>query len=442
MKTVKNCSLNIKNHFDSALSAKAFESIKKILEGTDFCLKTDYVISVPSSLRSFKPDYVIFSEENNVYAIIEIGNIWNGSLFREKIEQLKNLTKLIGASFFVFTDGSVVDLYDVKENTERKSVNFSELKDVLLEKDLDVASSLYKAFASSIDEMARPSSCSEKEKILCAKISKLRTLSRREIFVIDKSDLSFKENAEKDIVKILFEFIKPNKEIYRYTSLKSLFDMIDHSSLRMFGIAGMNDKTEVNFVERSIFNEKRSLTNSVNKYFITSCSIKKDDLTLFRLYGDEAKGVCLVFDIKEKNNFKVQNVCYMDENDPVFGFLNRFISEVQTKSHRKFVLKTLNDWSHFVKPTEYEDEGEIRLMHVSGEQIKPNGWILSQPHNIVNPYKDFSLLNNSFPLKLKKVILGPKCPEMEMNLFQIKTMLNDKGFVGVDVCPSEIDSYR
>ena len=132
----------------------------------------------------------------------------------------------------------------------------------------------------------------------------------------------------------------------------------------------------------------------------------------------------------------------MKEDNPIFVFLNRFVSKIQTESHRKFVLKTLNDWAHFIKPTEYEDEGEIRLMYVSSGRTKPNGWILSQPYNIVNPYKDFSLLSPSFPLKLKKVILGPKCSEREINLFQIKAMLKDKGFVDVEVLPSKIDSYR
>ena len=442
MKTVKNNSLKIINHYDSALSAKAIPSITKIFEDTDFRLRNDYVISFPNLSRYFRPDFTIFSEENNIYAIVEIGNNFECSFLREKKEQLKNLTKSVGASFFIFTDGSVIDLYDLKENTDSKSINLSELKDILLEKNLDITSRLYESFTSLIDEIVNSSSELEENKNSYAKLSKLKEFATRDIFTIDKSDLSFKENVENDIVKTLFEFVKPDKEIYKYTSLKSLFDMIDCSSLRMFGIAGMNDKTEVNFVERCIFKEKKPLTNSVNKHFITSCSTKKDDLTLFRLYGDEAKGVCLVFEAKEKGNFTIQKVCYMKEDNPIFVFLNRFVSKIQTESHRKFVLKTLNDWAHFIKPTEYEDEGEIRLMYVSSGRTKPNGWILSQPYNIVNPYKDFSLLSPSFPLKLKKVILGPKCSEREINLFQIKAMLKDKGFVDVEVLPSKIDSYR
>lgn len=434
--------LKIKDHSEEQIAIEVCTTIKKLLEENDFCIEIDRAISIPNTSRFFRPDITILTKENNIYAIIEIGKNHGGSFFKEKIEHLKNLTKTLCAPFFIFSDGTLIDLYDVKEDKNNQLRNFNELKDILLEKDLDVASGLYNSFTKSIDEAINNLKNNDENKISYTKLSKIKELVTNDFFVIDKSDLCFKEETEKDLIKTLFEFTGPDKEICRYTSLKSLFDMLDYSSLRMFGIAGMNDKTEVNYVERCIFKEKKPLVSSVNNHFITSCSTKVDDLTLFRLYGDDAKGVCLIFEVRENPDFKLKNICYMEENNPVFVFLNKFISKTQTVSHRKFVLKTLNDWSHFIKPTEYESEEEIRLMYVSGNRIKPDGWILSQPHNIVNPYKDFSLLNSSFPLKLKKVILGPKCSELEINSFQIDAMLKDKGFTNVIVSQSEIDSYR
>jgi hypothetical protein len=49
------------------------------------------------------------------------------------------------------------------------------------------------------------------------------------------------------------------------------------------------------------------------------------------------------------------------------------------------------------------------------------------------------------PLKLKKIVLGSKCPEKEVNRVQIKQMLTERvkfSSLNVEVGISEIDNYR
>ncbi len=104
-------------------------------------------------------------------------------------------------------------------------------------------------------------------------------------------------------------------QICRYTSLKTIFEMLSYLSFRMSGLVGMNDKSEVNYVEsylnrdngnisidKPLIKEHHNTIIAINNRYITSCSKieRKDDLTLWRLYSDDAKGVCLVFDVKPK----------------------------------------------------------------------------------------------------------------------------------------------
>ena len=51
-------------------------------------------------------------------------------------------------------------------------------------------------------------------------------------------------------------------------------------------------------------------------------------------------------------------------------------------------------------------------------------------------------LNDDFPLKLQEIILGPKCPEKEINRNQLYVLLKRNGFEGVNVDFSNIDNYR
>jgi len=65
---------------------------------------------------------------------------------------------------------------------------------------------------------------------------------------------------------------------------------------RMFGIVAMNDKTEGNYVDEYIgFKRTRDRKNDyINRFILSCCDISlEDDLTMFCMYGDDARGVCI-----------------------------------------------------------------------------------------------------------------------------------------------------
>ena len=53
-------------------------------------------------------------------------------------------------------------------------------------------------------------------------------------------------------------------------------------------------------------------------------------------------------------------------------------------------------------------------------------WVLTYTHTILNPIIDFQLNSSVFPIQLKEIMLGPKCPEQEINKVQLEEMLRQK----------------
>ena len=95
----------------------------------------------------------------------------------------------------------------------------------------------------------------------------------------------------------------------------------------MNGLPGMNDKNEGLFAWNMIYKldntdneENKKRRRETNNAFIVSYSSSNliDDLTQWRLYGDDAKGVCCVYKIdKDKliDRFFLHNVRYIKESD-------------------------------------------------------------------------------------------------------------------------------
>lgn len=278
---------------------------------------------------------------------------------------------------------------------------------------------------------------------------------------------SFIDNKDRSFENQLFSSLlgKFNiKKVCRYTSFHSTFNMIQNLSFPMSGLAGMNDKSEVDYVERYLDTNINSLPitkrkkdyfiNSNNKY-ITSCSKydKQDNLTFWRLYGDEAKGTCLIFDVdptKLNNNILLNKVSYADKKGQhnELNFLKYIQERTVEETSYPFKFNKLNYWKHFFKPYDYQDEEEIRLIVINDENYKiKTEWVLTHSHSIINPMIFLDIKDNNFPLILQKIILGPKCPEKELNCIQLKEMIRKIGnsithLEKLNVECSKIENYR
>ena len=224
---------------------------------------------------------------------------------------------------------------------------------------------------------------------------------------------------------------KNQKEYYRYVPFDTAFEIIKNGTYRMNGIAGMNDKSEGDLLDSISYEIEDS-----NNIFISSFSTLEDNLTMWRLYGDNAKGVCLVFtgkdDYEDKDNlFWLYPVSYDD----------KYKNIVIDLYNNGFKINNIEKWIYFFKNKHFKTEEEVRLLVQNSSNKKE--WYKTNDNSIINSYIELKLDDNNFPLKLTKIILGPKCPESGDNKMQMEAMLKEKmPKQNIKVMQSEIEIYR
>lgn len=273
-------------------------------------------------------------------------------------------------------------------------------------------------------------------------------------------------------------------QVCRYTSRSTLYRILTTQKQSVCSIVGMNDKSECYYTDdylaqrRGFSKSAPRSSNALNKYYIASCSrmdtdpnegSMSDNLTMWRMYADEGKGVCMIFDIDKdlmKNGYVLAPVSYGKIRDVVEPFdvdeEGRTIYELIGKEHYhpeldllyairfckvggyEYRFPNFDFWKHFFKAFEYQDEKEIRLMYEvqTGDKKK---WI--EGNGIFCPVveKTIEAGKNQFPFILRKVILGPKFIEKDVNVLQLRQMIPESNIHNgqeVECELSEIDNYR
>lgn len=244
----------------------------------------------------------------------------------------------------------------------------------------------------------------------------------------------------------------------RYTTLNALFRTISDKKASMCSITCMNDKSECYYVDKYL-NKGYSIQISqlgndevkeLNQYFILSCSVceLQDSLFMWQMYGDEAKGVCLKYEVAKDiigDKFQLAKVSYAKEDGshPALDFISECMQLSIRKRH--FRLKGLTFWKHFFKPHTYKEEREVRLLYQEKDMNKYK-WIKTGD-DIVCPVVEFDITKGSrkFPLILNGVILGPKSPENDTNASQLRLFKEAQNLEeGNDqtIAFSKISNYR
>lgn len=257
------------------------------------------------------------------------------------------------------------------------------------------------------------------------------------------------EDTERKLLKNIMPVrAGDDNEIAKYTTFTTLVEILKSGKMRMNSIVSMNDKTETDFLEGVIRNYKEEYEQDHDKFlfadkeFITSFTKRIDELDMWRLYGDNARGVCMVFERDNKDGDNLYKIRYLDpERD--LKKVEKLIKAL--KGQRiKFRLNILQEYRHFLKHSDFETEDEYRLL-MSSE--KPDGWCINSDNGILTPYLERELRKigkiegGDYPFKLKKIILGPAMREKYANMMQVFYMCHQYGYF-LSVGVSAIDSYR
>ena len=390
---------------------------------------------------------LLISKGANILAVIEVKiGLENKNVLARAMDQVRSGIMITSARFGIVTDGLIYFIYDRKykdQDFEQKA--FGEIIEILIspsqiriyKKDRDLVANIileaaYKYFDKESDLLTL---LNEKSFITHIHFDS----NTNSFYFFDKR--SGTSSFENKVFNAMFGEFK-EKEICRYTSLNSLYSSLNNISFRMSGLVGMNDKSEVNYVdtylngiEKPLIKEHHNTITAINTRYITSCSNinNVDNLTLWRLYSEDSKGVCLIFDTRLDNlgdYVLLQKVKYADKDGmhKELEFLKEVKLEVERMTGFDFEFKKIGYWKHFFKPYEYSIEEEIRLLIIDNKSLPKlrTDWVMTYSHSILNPIIDFRLNIKEFPIQLKRIVLGPKCPEQEINKVQIEELIRRK----------------
>ena len=247
--------------------------------------------------------------------------------------------------------------------------------------------------------------------------------------------------TENDFFRALIKN-KKSSLFYRYMSMHSAFYTLRDQKYRMNSIVGMNDRSEISFYDQKVLGKRKQSGKVPERIFLSSFSALGDeDLTMWRLYGDDGRGICMVFNVEGEFNDGIFNGVYYTKGkeDPVKALLRLL-------THYGLTFNNISMWKHFFKPAEYEKEEEFRVILSLPKCDLANkdkgGWDIADSSKIISPYVLWDMTSPDFPLKLEKVILGPKCPESGLNARLIKILLEKTPFSNVDITRSCIKTYR
>lgn len=457
---------------------------------------TEYVVLNSVSIRDsgVKPDIAIYSGMQCI-AVIDIT-----SIIPEKVEDwkmdfqnIRDIATHLNAKYAVLSDGSIYGYYDTSKSKKigldvdafcqqvQELLEFAEPITNIVKLCHDLASQLKSKLTSPETE---DTECSFNKNGITKEIVDFFSELKKADFEPDKKshEVSFTTQKEKE----LFDLLLPEYTDYgnkgidgkvllcRYTSLESLFYSLSNHTFRLNALAGMNDKGERTFLYKGLYryDVDPDKLKEDNVTFIMSCSDinKKDRLEMWRLYADDAKGVCITFAVNEeelKKNFILRPILYdrdidnrMTERYEILIGLIRNLKEQGVN----FRLRSFELWKTFVKSGDYAYEDEVRLYYKETKKAESHSskdWVITDRNHIINPFVSFYFCEEDiekaknggdevipFPLILKEITLGPKCPEQEENRQQIFALikkdpeLSKLGLKDEDIKVSTIQNYR
>lgn len=377
-------------------------------------------------------DIVIY-DDNIIYAIVEIKtNLNSVSLYRAKyhINQALKLTK---CRFGIITDNSTFLIIDsTQADNDFVKKEFNQIVQILIGPDHIVNTN------ERDNNIKKALSVFFNNNNINTILNNIKYNDSQGFYIFSNID------KERTFFLSIIGSLCVDDSVFRYTTLDSLITMLRNGTYRMSGIVGMNDKSEIDYFDKKCkILDYGSSTQDINDTYISSCSKLKDDLTMWRLYGNDGKGVCLEFELStecKSNDFILSPVNYAEDKKKHLA-----LKMLQMMSDAKFRFVELYKWKHFFKSYNFNVEKEIRLMFIDNRKLN-NGvinrdWVITWNHSIINPVIDFKLNSSNFPIKLKRIILGSKMPELHINKIQLEYLISTKGY-SIEVQISEIDNYR
>ena len=227
----------------------------------------------------------------------------------------------------------------------------------------------------------------------------------------------------------------------KYVSLGTYMNMLKNRTFRINSITSMNDTSESFFlgeflcdIYKSSEERYKEIVKNHNT-LITSLSKRYDSALMWRLYGDNGKGACLVFDVKDA---EAKPILYIGEKASRYQQLRTAIRNLNKEGINIFI-RDIESLRFYVKSNQFDYEEEYRLLY-SSDDIS-----CTQYEDLISYYKDLKIDEKGcipeLGIRIKEIIVGANLPQREVN-YPLLVNLTCKTF-GVSIINwSEVDKLR
>jgi len=239
--------------------------------------------------------------------------------------------------------------------------------------------------------------------------------------------------------------------LYHYTTMSALFAMLNNidkdDSIKFWAshISYMNDPTEYNFFISALSNaiiqyEKRkslpiksfalkkiydTVAKMAGDMFVLSLSEKEDDISMWRAYGANGRGVAIKFkakDIKQiveekKDGCKIKQIQYFDKRTLIKQFNEQEIQDEYEKlNHQNYLINpSILEKRSIFKDETYADEKEWRIIKQCVD------YNFREKGGLIVPYAEINI-----PLEtIDCIIIGP-CADFGYSRMSLEMMLKKK----------------
>lgn len=267
--------------------------------------------------------------------------------------------------------------------------------------------------------------------------------------------------------------------LYHYCPAESFMSIVKNKTLRFCDLYHMNDFLELQHgwrIYNQIIKESKEFSDEIKaqidlvlKEFVNrsrlltmSFSLKKDLLSQWRGYANDAKGFCIGFKAKDFTNLPTHLLKVKYEFEKQFALVRDSMKEVEaqikdgiTKENVYLIGEILEVFS-MMKNESFIEECECRLIHPIFVDIDRGGKLYDGlkkredfrkcihdvdfrlVDNIPTPYVDIDFTIGDKYMPLKEVIIGPKNHSSQLD---IELFLRTNGIQGAKVSKSQ-SSYR
>lgn len=245
-----------------------------------------------------------------------------------------------------------------------------------------------------------------------------------------------------------------NKELFlcKYMSLDTFLCIVKSKKIRLNSVVSMNDSSESFFLgdylcdayddvrrKNTDFEFYQAYPNALRykkiierkNRLIMSLTNRIDDAMMWRLYGDNGRGMCLCFQVP---SHLAKPIIYLSDRDEKLRSLKNVVSKWQEKNiHVTF--DGMEEYMFLTKSVQFEYEKEFRILKVCEDdklQITKYG-------NLISFYNDYEF--QDLGIQPSSLYVGSNLPNWDVNYPLLVDMA--KRYLGIaTINNSKVDKLR